>query len=106
MTTRAIGMGTLAGFGITVFLAIGEALMAGGRLFGLRTGIIGVTAGGLMLTVAFLMSVTSYWLAARNRAPALRRRLLQAAVYTGAAGMACGFSAAALWLAAGRPWGF
>lgn len=104
MMMRAIWMGALGGLGITLCLAVGEALLAGGQLFGLRTGIVGVAAGGIMLAVAFLMSLTSYWLASRNRAPGLRRRLLQAAIYTGAAGMTCGFSAATLWLIAGRPW--
>jgi len=102
VTTRLIIRGLLAGVGLTGALALVDAF-AFGYYFGLQTMILGVGAGGIMLVLAFVMSLACYWLASRGRLPEFRRRMLAAAIFTGAAGMACGFSSAAVWFAAGRP---
>jgi hypothetical protein len=103
-TVGLIVRGGLAGLGLTAAMAVTDALIHRGHLFGLQTGIIGVTAGGGALGLALLMSLASYHLASRNRGAVLRRRLLAGAIWAGAAGMACGLGAITVWLAAGRPW--
>jgi hypothetical protein len=104
MLLRTIGIGTLVGVGLTALLAVWDGVSARGHLFGLRTGMIGLAFGGIALLLALGMALISYHLASRDKAPALRQRLLSGAIWTGAVGMACGFSAAALWIAAGLPW--
>ncbi|MDF2629405.1 MAG: hypothetical protein K0R39_3236 [Symbiobacteriaceae bacterium] len=94
--------GLVAGVGIAGAVALFDAF-AVGYYFGLQALIIGVGAGGLMLLLAFAMSLGSYWLATRGRLTEFRRKLLAAAIFTGAAGMACGFGSFAVWLAAGSP---
>lgn len=101
---RTIVRGALAGLLVTLMLAVWDGVSARGHLFGLRTGLVGVAAGGLTLGLAFCMALASYYLARRNRLPALRKRLLVAAIFAGPAGMAMGFASAGLWMAAGRPW--
>lgn len=95
--------GLLAGLALAGALAAFDAL-AIGYLFGLQTMIFGVSAGGIMLLLGFAMSVISYVLASRGVMAELRGRLLAAAIFTGAAGMSCGFAAAGIWFAAGHPW--
>lgn len=104
MIVRLMLRGTLAGVLLTGGLAIWEGIRSQGYLFGLLTGLIGVPAGGIMLVLAFSMALTSYYMARAGRYASLRQRLLAGAVFTGAAGMACGISSAALWVAAGSPW--
>jgi tetrahydromethanopterin S-methyltransferase subunit F len=105
LTLGIVARGLLTGLGLTAAIVVLDAVtQRGDQFFGLGTGIIGVAAGGIALAVAFLMAMTSYWLASRNRMPSLRKRLLVGAIFTGAAGMASGFVSAAIWLAAGRPW--
>lgn len=104
MFVRLIVRGLLAGVLMTGALAIWEGVRGRGYLFGLLTGLIGVPAGGIMLVLAFAMALTSYYMARAGRFASLRQRLLAGAIFTGAAGMTCGFTSAALWLAAGRPW--
>ncbi len=103
-TWNMIRVGALTGLALTVALAVWDHLSTRGYLFGLRTGIVGTLAGGIALLLALGMAVTSYVLARRNQVPWLRRRLLAAAIFTGAAGMLCGVSSALLWLAVGQPW--
>lgn len=104
MTTRLILRGLLTGTILTVLLAVFDGVRHRGYMFGLVTGLFGVATGGVMLMVAFLMAMASYMLAQRNRAPLLRKQLLAGAIFAGAAGMSFGFSSAALWILAGRPW--
>lgn len=101
-TLRLILRGLLAGIGVAAAVALFDAL-AIGYYFGLQALIIGVSAGGLMLVLAFLMSLGSYWLATRSRLTDFRRKLLAAAIFTGAAGMTCGFGSVVVWILAGRP---
>lgn len=101
-TMRLILRGLIAGIGVAAAAALFDAF-AVGYYFGLQALIIGVGAGGLMLVLAFLMSLGSYWLATRGRLTELRRKLLAAAIFTGAAGMTCGFGSVVIWMLAGRP---
>lgn len=101
-TLRLVLRGLAAGVGLAAAVALFDAF-AVGYYFGLQALIVGVSAGGLMLVLAFLMSLGSYWLAARGRLAQLRRKLLAAAIFTGAAGMTCGFGSVMVWLLAGRP---
>jgi len=103
VTMRLIVRGLLAGTVLAAGLAVFDAA-AFGYLFGLQAMLLGVGAGGLMLLLAFLMSLATYWLATRGRMAEFRRKLLAGAIFTGAAGMACGFGSALVWFAAGHPW--
>jgi len=99
---RLILRGLAAGVAVAAAVALFDAF-AIGYYFGLQALIIGVAAGGLMLVLAFLMSLGSYWLATRGRLTEFRRKLLAAAIFTGAAGMTCGFGSVVVWMLAGRP---
>lgn len=96
--------GAVGGMILAAGLAVFDAVTAQGHLLGMRTMIIGVAAGGMMLGIAFLMALGSYGLASRNRLPGLRRRMLQSAIFSGVAGMICGTLSAAFWFATGHVW--
>lgn len=102
MTMRLLLSGALSGMALTLLLAAADRLIHQNP-FGLATGIVGVIAGGIMLLLALAMAVTSYLLASRGLAITLRRRLLGAAIFTGAAGLASGTLSAVIWLIAGTP---
>jgi hypothetical protein len=102
MTMRLLGWGSLTGLGLLLLLAAVDRVVYQCP-FGLFTGLVGAMAGGLMLVLGFLMSGASYLLATRNAAVDLRKRLLAAAIFTGAAGLVSGMGAIGLWVAAGRP---
>jgi hypothetical protein len=104
ITLRLILRGLLTGTLVAGGLAVWDGVAYHGYMFGLQAALVGVPAGGLTLLLAFGMALLSYWLAKGNRLPDLRRHLLAGAIFAGAAGMACGFTSAALWAAAGRPW--
>ncbi|HWI66351.1 MAG TPA: hypothetical protein VNT75_31360 [Symbiobacteriaceae bacterium] len=103
MTVKLIIRGLLAGAALAAGIAVFDAV-AFGYYFGLQAMIIGVGGGAIMLLLALLMSLASYWLASRGRLAGFRRQLLAGAIFTGAAGMMCGFASAAVWFAAGHPW--
>ncbi|MFZ5816450.1 MAG: hypothetical protein ACOY93_14305 [Bacillota bacterium] len=102
MTMRLLRTGSLAGLGLVLLLALVDRAVYRNP-FGLFTGIVGALAGGMLLLLGFVMALTSYLLASRGQAVALRRRLLAAATFTGAAGLVGGTTAILVWLAAGRP---
>lgn len=101
MTMRLLRNGSLSGVALSALLAGLDRLLAPGYPFGLFAGIVGVAAGGILLLLALAMSATSYLLASRGRSVTLRRRLLAAAIFAGAAGMVGGLLSALLWLGAG-----
>lgn len=84
-------------------VAVCDGLAGRGHLFGLATLAVGILTGGLLLVAGFGMSLAAYWLASRNQAVRLRRRLLVAAIFCGAAGLTASLTATLLWVAAGRP---
>lgn len=102
MRMRLVLYGAAMGLLMVLLLALADRLIYQNP-FGLATGIVGALAGGCMLLLAFLMAVTSYWLASRGQAILLRKRLLASAIFTGAAGMVGGTASMLVWLAAGRP---
>ncbi|MFZ5827015.1 MAG: hypothetical protein ACOY94_22195 [Bacillota bacterium] len=102
MTMRLLLTGALTGTGVVILLAVADRLIHQNP-FGLATGIVGVIAGGVMLLLGLLMAVTSYVLARGGQAVLLRRRLLAAAIFTGAAGLVSGTLAVVVWLVAGTP---
>lgn len=104
MMLRMAWQGALTGLLMTLMLAGWDRLSAAQWRYGLRSGIIGVSAGGAALLLAWAMAISAYLLATRNRQPVGRKRLLQAAIFTGCAGLTCGTTSAVLWLAAGHPW--
>jgi|GEM_PF-5449672 len=97
MSLRPALWGLCAGALLALALVTTDFLLARGGWFGSRSGLIGTTAGGIMLLLAFGMAVASYQMARRNAQPILRRRLLAGALFTGAAGMVCGLITAAVW---------
>lgn len=103
MTVKLIMRGLAAGAVLAAGIAVFDAV-AFGYYFGLQAMLIGVGGGAIMLLLALFMSLASYWLASRGYLAEFRRRLLAGAIFTGAAGMACGFASASVWFAAGRPW--
>lgn len=103
VTLGLVLRGGLAGVAATALLTLLDLTLGGGRQFGLRTGVIGVLAGGMLLVLALGISCVSYWMASRGRMASLRRRLLAGAVWAGAAGGSLGTTAALVWLAAGHP---
>lgn len=102
MTMRLLLFGTATGLALTILLAVLDRWIYQNP-FGLFTGIVGAIAGGMILLLGFLMAVASYIMASRGQAIVLRKRLLAAAIFTGAAGMVGGTASMLLWLAAGRP---
>jgi hypothetical protein len=104
ISTRTTWYGFAAGLVLASILAFLDHLIDRGYMFGLQTAIVGVPLGGFLLLLALGMAVSSYYLASANKAPALRRRLLASATFTGPAGMSCGLACVALWAAAGQPW--
>lgn len=103
MTVRLMLKGLIAGLLTAGAIALWDAVSGRGYLFGLKTAIFGLPAGGMMLVTAFLMAVASYWMATRNLWPTLRQRLLGSAIFTGVAGLSCGTACFALWAAMGAP---
>jgi|GEM_PF-5682988 len=103
MTVRLLGRGALVGLGLAVIAAGIEWRIIPARPYGLLTLAIGGAAGGILLLLALAMSVASLFLARRDQAAALRKRLLAAAIFSGAAGLAGGLGAMLIWVAAGRP---
>ena len=100
---RLIMRGLLLGLAAAVIMAAADLIIQHGGHFGPRTLVFGQAAGGLTLLLGLGMALTGYWLAARGRAVTLRRRLVNAAVVCGAAGLTCSFATAGIWLLAGRP---
>lgn len=101
--TKLILRGVVAGLVLTALIALADLIWYRGYLFGLVTLIIGIITGGAALLLGFLMAVSAYLLASRGSAPVLRRRLITAAVFTGAAGLTLSLTVAGLWAVAGRP---
>lgn len=101
---QTLGGGAVAGMLLFGLITLFDALAVQSYPFGVRTGTLGAATGGISLVLALLMSYISYELAKRNKAGGLRRRLLSAAIFTGAAGFTCGLASMLLWLGAGRPW--
>lgn len=100
---RLILRGVAAGLVLAALIALADLVWYRGYLFGLVTLIIGMITGGAALLLGFLMAVTAYLLASRGTATVLRRRLITAAVFSGAAGLTLSLAVAGLWAAAGQP---
>lgn len=102
MTKRLLLSGALSGTVLILLLAVADRMVYQNP-FGLFTGIVGAMAGGIMLLLGLAMAVTSYLLASWGQAVILRKRLLAAAIFTGAAGLVGGTLAVVTWLIAGAP---
>lgn len=100
---KLILRGVAAGLVLAALIALADLIWYRGYLFGLVTLIIGMVTGGAALLTGFLMAVAAYLLASRGTAPVLRRRLILAAVFTGAAGLTLSLAVVGLWAVAGQP---
>lgn len=100
---KLILRGVAAGLVLAALIALADLIWYRGYLFGLVTLIMGMITAGAALLFGLLMAVTAYLLASRGTAPVLRRRLIAAAVFTGAAGLTLSLTVAGLWALAGQP---